>query len=905
MLTKEAVKSDRRTRDMGLSDSEVLLSREKHGENVLPSVKPKGFLRRFSENLRDPVIRILLCALLLNLVFLLLGIGSGDKFESIGIAVSVLLATTISTLSEHKSDRAFLRLSDTESSSFCRVIRSGETKEIPIAEIVVGDVLLLSAGEMIPADGIILSGRVGCDQSALTGESKEAKKHPARFSEERTTEKSDPSLPSHLFRGCTILTGECEMVVTRVGKDTFLGEISREVQEETRESPLKLRLGRLARQISVFGYVAAGVIAFLSLFFTFFVESGFEIDIMRLKLLDLPFVLSSLIHALTLGLTVIVVAVPEGLPLMVAVVLSSNMKRMIKDRVLVRKPAGIEAAGSMNLLFTDKTGTLTEGRLSVSEILLGDGTVFRSAEKLSLSPSLYGDYLLSAVRNSSSSVGVDPSGDLSAIGGNGTDRALLASVLKTAYSKELPERTVFLPFDSTRKYSAATVDGRTFVKGAPERLIPFISSVKTRTGELLPFAQYRRDLLRLLEERTRRGERMLLLLVADGETPYPLLEAGRFPPLTLLFAVTLHDRIRPEAPRAVLDLRAAGVHVVMVTGDNRETAAFIAERCGILKDGVDTVLTSDELARLSDTRVRELLPRIGVIARALPGDKSRLVTLAEESGLVVGMTGDGINDAPALKKADVGFSMGSGTQVAKDAGDVVILDSNLSSIVKAVLYGRTIFRSIRKFITLQLTMNLSAVGITMIAPFLGIESPVTVVQMLWINLIMDTLGGLAFAGEAPMRFYLKEKPKRRDEPILSRYMISEIIFLGTVTVLASLFFLFSPVFASRFPKTDGDLYLLTAFFAFFIFTSVANCFNCRSDRLSLLAGLSKNRAFLFIMLLVTVVQTLFVYLGGTVLRTVPISPEDLVLTLLFSLLVLPAELFRKILRRLSGYRDGY
>ncbi len=911
MVTYEIAKKDPVKPSLkGLTEKEAEESRRIHGRNILPTVKRRSFLSRFFKNLGDPVIRILLFALFVNLIFLLCGIGSGDKLETIGIAVSVLLATTISTLSEHNSDTAFARLSEESAETLCRVRRGGGIIELEITEIAVGDVILLSAGEMIPADGEILSGRIGCDQSALTGESREAKKHPmSQVNQSGSTDKNDPACPTSLFRGCTVLTGECEMLVTRVGKETFLGEISREVQEETRVSPLKLRLGKLARQISIFGYVAAAFIAFAYLFITFFVESGFEPSIMRMRFLDLPFVFESLIHALTLGLTVIVVAVPEGLPLMVAVVLSSNMKRMVKDRVLVRKPVGIEAAGSMNLLFTDKTGTLTEGRLSVGEILLSDGFTYPTFGKLPHGGPIYENYLYSAVFNTSSVASGGREKRPTAIGGNGTDRALLSSVLKEEATPPSFERISYLPFDSARKYSAAVIreNGHsvTLVKGAPEKILPFVSHAYKKDGSRVPFPAVRSAFMRELNARTTKGLRMIVVAASDEELPLYKLESGQLGTLTLICAIALIDKIRPEAQKAVAELREAGVHVVMVTGDNRDTATAIAEKCGILKNGVDTVLTGEELSRLSDTRVKELLPRIGVIARALPSDKSRLVTLAQEEGLVVGMTGDGINDAPALKKADIGFSMGSGTQVAKEAGDIIILDDNLASVVRAVLYGRTIFRSIRKFITLQLTMNFSAVGVTMLCPFLGIESPVTVVQMLWINLIMDTLGGLAFAGEPPMQFYMKEKPKKRDEPILNRYMVHEIAILGGFTVALSLFFLFSPSVVSHFRATENDLCLLTAFFAFFIFSSVANCFNCRSDRLNLFAGITRNRLFLLIMLFVATVQLAFVYLGGSLLRTMPLTSEELLYTFLLSLLVFPAEFLRKLMWRLSGHRRGF
>ncbi|MBE6621306.1 MAG: HAD family hydrolase, partial [Ruminococcaceae bacterium] len=401
------------------------------------------------------------------------------------------------------------------------------------------------------------------------------------------------------------------------------------------------------------------------------------------------------------------------------------------------------------------------------------------------------------------------------------------------------------------------------------------------------------------------GERVVLMAVSEGGEDLSVLTSGRFAAMSLICALTLSDRLRPEAAEAVAKLQGAGVQVVMITGDSPDTAERIARSCGIVNHRTDLVLTGSELASLSDHQLKQLLPRLAVVARALPTDKSRLVRVSQELERVVGMTGDGINDAPALRRADIGFAMGSGAAVAKEAGDILILDDNLASIVKAVLYGRTIFKSIRKFITLQLTMNFCAVGVSMIGPFIGVNAPVTVVQMLWINLIMDTLGGLAFAGEAPLLSYLSERPKRRDEPILCRYMVNEILFLGGYTVGLCLLFLKHPAICSRFRSTPDDLCHLTAFFALFIFASVFNCFNARTDRLRPFAGLSKNRAFLGIMAAVLVVQIVFVYLGGSVLRTMPLTASELALTAALALSVLPVEKLRGWLWRVRGRKERY
>ena len=880
----------------GLREDEVLRARREHGENVLSRQKRKSFLRQFLSNLNDPVIRILLAALGVHLLLLF---GNGDLAETIGIGVAVFLATFISTLSEYGSARAFEQLEQDAGGILCRVRRGGKVKEIPIREVVVGDVVLLSAGDAIPADGRMLLGALRADQSAMTGESREVRKYPLEGA--ATT----PDSPAALFRGCTVTEGNGEMLVTAVGDATFLGEISREIQVETRESPLKRRLTKLAKQISIFGYIAAALVAAAYLFNTFVISSGWQIDLIRIKLTDLSYLLSHLLHAFTLAVSVLVTCVPEGLPMMVAVVLAANIKRMARDRVLVRKPVGIEAAGSMNILFTDKTGTLTEGKMKLSSILLPDGAETTLA-KLSRSHSRTWELTnLFLHLGTDATVGADADGKAVALGGNATARALLESVIELQKTEGVSVLSR-LPFDSTRKYAATSFGGRerlTFVLGAPEKLFPFVNDQMCEDGMIVPFSRSRAE--GSLKKQTQNGRRVLILTVSRENVAAPLHADGLRGSLTYLGAFCLQDALRNEAIDAVAGLQDAGVHVVMITGDSPETAASIGRGCGIVNKDCDIILSGEELAKLSDTHVGDILPRLAVVARALPTDKSRLVRIAQERGLVVGMTGDGINDAPALRRADVGFSMGSGTQVAKDAGDIIILDNNLATIVRAVLYGRGIFKNIRKFITLQLTMNFCAVGVTMICPFLGYESPVTVVQMLWINMIMDTLGGLAFAGEAALPEYMKEPPKRRDEPILNGYMVNQIAFLGSFTVGLCILFLKSPHITAVYRSAPNNIYLLTAFFALFIFSSVFNCFNARTDRLKLTAGLGKNAVFLLIMGAILTIQILFVYLGGSVLRTVPLTARELLVTMALSLSVFPADVLRKAVLRLGKKKSGY
>ena len=865
----------------GLDAQEVLASRKAHGANKYTRRAQKGFWRCFLKNLGDPVIKVLLFALGLHLLLLF---RDPELVETAGIAISVLLATFISTFSEYRSERAFLGLFESCAAEKCRVRRDGRVQEIGVDEIVVGDVVLLGAGEKIPADGVVLSGDFTVDQSALTGESREVEKHAWRG------EKAEVDAAGAVFAGSALLSGSAEMRVTCVGDATFLGGISGELQEEKQESPLKRRLSELAGQISRIGYVLAVVCALAFLFRAVVIEGNFESEKMLAILRDLPRMAELLLRALTLALTVVVVAVPEGLPMMIAVVLSANVRRMVRDQVLVRKAEGLEAAGSMNILFTDKTGTLTVGKLTPCGVLCGEGE-YASVSHLRKNAPVICDTMRLAVYATTGAMRGEREGKLQALGGNATDRALLGAFLE----EEEPSVVVRqrLIFDSARKWAAAALtDGKVFFCGAPDRLLPHVKRCLATDGSTRPFSPV--ALRAKIAERAAQGERVLLLCLGD-EFP----KTGEPSALCLLGAVSFCDPLRSDAPRAVRTLQTAGVQVVMLTGDSRETACAMARACGILREkGV--VLTGEELARLQDEEVRELLPRLAVVARALPSDKSRLVRLCQAQELVVGMTGDGINDAPALSRADVGFAMGSGTQVAREAGDVVILDDNLSSIARAVLYGRTIFKSIRKFIALQLMMNFCAVGISILGPFLGVEAPVTVTQMLWINLVMDTLGGLAFAGEAPMPFYMQEPPKRREEPILTRALVARIVVLTLATVGTFVFFFCSTWVRSFYREVPNDLCLLTAFFALFIFASVFNCFNARTDRVRMGKGLLQNRAFLLIMGAVAAVQIVFVYLGGAVLRTMPLTPRELLFTLLLAAAVIPVGWLHLLHRRLCG-----
>ncbi|MBR7091629.1 MAG: calcium-translocating P-type ATPase, PMCA-type [Clostridia bacterium] len=864
----------------GLTPAQAEQSRTAHGSNRLTGRRRITFGRRWLQSFGDPIIKILLAALAINLLFLL---RRCDWFESVGIAISVFAATFVSALSEHGSEAAFEKLQQQAETVTCRAIRGGKVIPLSAADVVVDDVILLQSGEKVPADGILLQGRLSVNQAMLSGESREV---PKRADGSRPEEAS-------VFAGTVVCGGEAVMQVQAVGDHTRLGQLAGEIREESGDSPLKQRLTGLAKTISRLGYGASALVMLADLFYSFGLSTRFSQQALYALFASPTEVLARLFHAVTLGITTLVVAVPEGLPMMITVVLSSNMRRMLKDQVLVRKPVGIETSGSLNILFTDKTGTLTKGEPGVVQCVTGNGFTFTEKTVLRRHKALWEKVSRNCFYNNESLLSARQ-----ILGGNATDRALLAYVLP---QREPAGRwTVYgrLPFHSGRKYAAAVLGAAGQpalypVKGAPERLLPACTRYTDEAGTVRPLRD-REPLEAAMRQMTGSGMRVLALAEADREVP----ETGPLPAMTLTALLGIRDELRPEAAETVAQLRRAGIQLVMITGDNKETAVAIAAAAGLLdiRDGECAVLTGEQLRALSDAQIRKRLAELRVLARAQPEDKSRLLRLAQENGLVAGMTGDGINDAPALKKANVGFAMGSGTEVAKEAADIVILDDRLSSIAKAVLYGRTIFHSIRKFIVFQLTVNLCAVAVSVLGPFLGVDTPVTVVQMLWVNLIMDTLAGLAFAGEPPLEEYMKELPKRREEPIMTGAMLHQILWTGGFTVALCVAFLCLP--ATFFRVHPQDLYRMTGFFALFIFCGIFNCFNARTGRVNLLAHLHRNPAFVTIMLLVTTVQLCMIYRGGTLFRAAGLTLTEWSAVLRMAALVIPFDMARKLILRL-------
>ena len=876
----------------GLTTDEVALSRRLFGANAVSPGRRAGFFRQFFSNLNDPIIKILLAALLVNTVFSF----SGSRWaESCGIALTVLVSALVTTISERSSGASFEKLYATLGDSRCRVLRDGEELDCPTSGLVKYDLVVLRPGDTAPADGILVRGSLRADEAPLTGESKPAVKSasPDMLDACRIGEvelrTGDPAV---VFRGSHILSGDAVMLVLAVGDATLYGSIAGELAAEENVSPLKNHLSQLAKTISHIGYVSAGIVAAVHLADAFWFDAGCNPAVALLRLTDARFVLTEAVNALTLAISILVVAVPEGLPMMITVVLSSNMKRMMKANVLVRRLVGIETAGSVDMLFTDKTGTLTSGALTVEEILTPDGR-----------------WLTLGSAPGSLGIRLKKSAEVNASVANATEQALnrFAGIRRVRAAIPPEER---IPFDSERKFSAACSDGCVYLRGAAELLLPACVSYADENGRSRPMTPgVRASVERAVQAETARAARVILHAEAAPDV-FPALR-DRAPdegtPLTFIAVSVLRDEIRREVPDAVRVCREAGIQVVMITGDNADTAAAVARSCGILREhsapwtpndrGTGPILVDGGVLRkLPDEAVTALLPQLAVIARVTPGDKSRLIRLSKAAGHIVGMTGDGINDAPALKAADVGFAMGSGTDVAREAGDIVITDDNFVSITRAVLYGRTIFSSIRKFITYQLTMNLAAVGVSVLGTMCGIENPVTVIQMLWVNMIMDTLGSLAFAGDPPLADSMKEKPVGRSEPILSRAMLFQMLATGGYAILLSMTFLLSPRVRHFFG--GGELYHLTLFFALFVFLGIGIALCTRTERIQLFAHLSENRAFAVIMPAVAAIQLLIVYFGGTVFRCVPLRASDLGLCALFAMTVIPADTVRKCILRI-------
>ena len=777
----------------GLSDKEVSESRQKYGSNNIPDSEPTTFWDEFKETFSDPMIKILLAIVVIMLVMFFL--GHAEIYEPIGTIVAV------------------------------------------------GDKIILQSGDKIPADGILVSGDLRVDNSVLNGEAEECKKFAApettEFPEELT---GDTFVDKHsLFRGAVVFDGEGIMDVRKVGMKTMMGKMAEDMQDEEPDSPLKVKLSKLAKQISVFGYVSAVVIVVFYMAYFVIKAGGFA----EYAATGWSNILMNVVEAVSLAIIIVVCAVPEGLPLMISLVLMQNTSRMLAHNVLVRKAVGIETAGSLNILFSDKTGTITKGSLEVVEFFTPDGTNI-PLDEIKSHGKVKSLVDIAIGKNTASMF----DGQHRVIGGNATDQALMRFLgedqfrflsggtdKETDYSVGMSQG-----FNSANKFSQAEIRElkQVFYKGAPEKYLAVAKKGLDAEGNIV-------DLFPdVVNEKINEYASRAMRVLAFGYSCSPFKQDTINDDVVLIVFVAIRDDVRPEAKDAIQEV---------ITGDRLETAVAIAKDAGLMKADTDRALTSAQLNTMSDDEVKSIMKDIRVIARALPTDKSRMVKLCQEMNLVVGMTGDGVNDSPALKRADVGFAMGSGTEAAKEAGEVVIIDDNFISIKDAILYGRTIYNNILKFCKFQLVINVAAVVVSAISPFFGIVEPLKVTHLLFVNLVMDSLGAIMLGNEPALEKYMTEKPRRRDESIISRSMAIQIGVMALWMTVVSFCFLKMPVFLELFGSEEK---LYTAYFVFFVVAALFNGFNVRDNGFGIFKGLNKNPGFMKVWITIVLVQAFIV-----------------------------------------------
>lgn len=863
----------------GLNKDQVEQSRKLHGDNIIHEAEQETFWDKFKGAFDDPMIKLLL--VIAAIMAIMAVMGYAEFGEIIGIVISVLLVTGISAKTEIASDNEYRKLKDSTKKEVCKVHRDGKVVEVEINELVVGDLVILQSGDKIPADGYLYQGELRVDNSALNGEAEECRKVAVSdfkaYKELAMTADvtGDTFVDAHsLFRGAVVFNGEGIMEITKVGMKTMMGAMAEDMADDEVESPLKVKLAKLASQISMFGYIGSVVIALALLAHKVVIAGGFADYFANGGVM----VFKDVLEAIMLAVVIVVMAVPEGLPLMIAIVLMRNTAKMLQNNVLVRKPIGIETAGSLNILFSDKTGTITKGELEVVEFF--DGNLkdsYKDGSKIK-------EMMALCIGKNTGSM-FDANGKV--IGGNATDKALL-NFLTQAEMNKLEDLKVEKSqgFNSANKYSASQLSGKTVYKGAPERLLTKATKMLDENGNVV--AIDKKKINDKIDRLAERAMRVLSFAYSESE----LIEDTLPDDLVMVGFVGIRDDVRPEAKQAIKEVQNAGVQVVMITGDRKETAVAIAKEAGLLNSKSDVALTSEELNKMSDKEVKAILPNLKVIARALPTDKSRMVKLAQELNLVCGMTGDGVNDAPALKRADVGFAMGSGTDVAKEAGAIVILDDNFKSIENAILYGRTIYNNILKFIKFQLTINVGAVAVCAIAPFFGIEEPLKITNILWINLVMDGLGALALGSEPALKKYMLEKPKSRTQSIVSAKMMNQILFAGAWVAVLSFAFLKAPFFINMFANTEEHM---TAYFSMFVLCAVFNGFNVRSNTINIFEHIKENMSFLKVMGVIVIVQAALTLVGGELFSCTPITVNHWLVIIAMAFTIIPVDMIRKVI----------
>ena len=896
----------------GLTEAEVLKSREKYGENVLTPPPRTPMWKLFLEKFSDPIIRILLVALLLSVGVAVYHVATGEAgasalFEPAGIALAILLATVVGFLFEMSAAKKFDILNQVNDDLPVKVVRGGHIVEIPKREVVVGDIIMLNAGDEIPADGILLSAvSVQVNESSLTGEPMATK-----TTVEADFDK-DATYPSNaVMNVSTMLGGYGVMRVTQVGDATEYGKVYTGSQiENNTQPPLDKQLNTLASFITKASYVIAAII-FVARTVIYLTDH---------PVLDWLSFGSYLLSTAMIAVTVIVVAVPEGLPMSVTLSLAMSMKRMLANNNLVRKMHACETMGAATVICTDKTGTLTQNQMRVN------------TADFSYAPDSNVKEIIAEGIAANSTAHLDEGANGVKVLGNPTEGALLLWLADQGVDyAELRNRAHVveqLTFSTERKYMATVVDSPllnhrvVYVKGAPEYVMNFCSQMVTAQG-LVPMESSRPAVEAKLLQYQNQAMRTLGFAYALVGPDEPYFIAGHLSPhirLTFLGVTAIADPVRKEVPEAVAECLNAGIKVKIVTGDTPATAREIARQISLWKpeDGDRNIITGTEFANLSDKELLERIPDLKVIARARPMDKERLVKLLQSQDEVVAVTGDGTNDAPALNAAQVGLSMGDGTSVAKEASDITIIDNSFGSITKAVLWGRSLYRNIQKFILFQMTINVAACLIVLLGAFLGTESPLTVTQMLWVNLIMDTFAALALASLPPDERVMRDKPRHLNDNIVTRAMGKGILGTGIafVLLLFGLLQYFKHVDVTSIAQFDLGLFLasffnfspvhegltryeLTLFFSIFVFLQFWNMFNAKAfgNVQSAFSRLNTCKGFLWVTLIILAGQILIVSVGGSLFSVTPLQLMDWVYIFAATSIVLwIGEIYRLIRR---------
>ena len=882
---------------LGLTDQEVLQSREKYGANLLTPPKRPSLLKLYLEKFEDPVVRVLLIAAVFSLI---ISVIENEYAETIGIIAAILLATGIGFYFEYDANKKFDLLNAVTEETLVKVIRNGRIQEIPRKDVVVGDIVVLETGEEIPADGELIEAiSLQVNESNLTGEPVINKTIiEADFDEEATY------ASNLVMRGTTVVDGHGSMKVLRVGDATEIGKVARQSTEQTTEpTPLNIQLTKLANLIGKIGFTVAGL-AFL-IFFIKDVVLYFDFGALNGWHDWLP-VLERTLKYFMMAVTLIVVAVPEGLPMSVTLSLALNMRRMLATNNLVRKMHACETMGAITVICTDKTGTLTQNLMQVHEPnfyglkdggKLADDDISRLiAEGISANSTAFLE---------ETGEGEKPKGV-----GNPTEVALLLwlNSQKRNYLELREGARVLdqLTFSTERKFMATLVKSPLigkkvlYIKGAPEIVLGKCKEV-ILDGRRVDSVEYRSTVEAQLLGYQNMAMRTLgfaFRLVEDNE-PDDCVALVSENNLNFLGVVAISDPIRPDVPAAVAKCQSAGIGIKIVTGDTPGTAIEIARQIGLWKpeDTERNRITGVAFAELSDEEALDRVMDLKIMSRARPTDKQRLVQLLQQKGAVVAVTGDGTNDAPALNHAQVGLSMGTGTSVAKEASDITLLDDSFNSIGTAVMWGRSLYKNIQRFIVFQLTINFVALLIVLLGSIVGTELPLTVTQMLWVNLIMDTFAALALASIPPSESVMNDKPRRSTDFIISKAMQHNIFGVGTlflVVLMAMIYY---------FTNADGGMTVqrLTIFFTFFVMLQFWNLFNARvfGTTDSAFKGLTKSYGMELIVLAILGGQFLIVQFGGAVFRTEPLDWQTWLIIIGSSSLVLWIGELIRLVKRLT------